>query len=160
MLDTEKLLKLIAEDAKLTNAQLAAMLGAREEEVASAVASLEKEGIIKGYKALIDWDKAGADRVQAIIELRVSPKRDCGFDEVAANIARFDEVDSVMLMSGGYDLSLVMSGKSFQDIALFVAKRLSPLDDVLSTATHFVLRTYKKDGVLYGLEPTDERELL
>jgi len=98
--------------------------------------------------------------VQAIIELRVSPKRDCGFDEVAANIARFDEVDSVMLMSGGYDLSLVMSGKSFQDIALFVAKRLSPLDDVLSTATHFVLRTYKKDGVLYGLEPTDERELL
>ena len=116
--------------------------------------------VINGYKALIDWDKAGADRVQAIIELRVSPKRDCGFDEVAANIARFDEVDSVMLMSGGYDLSLVMSGKSFQDIALFVAKRLSPLDDVLSTATHFVLRTYKKDGVLYGLEPTDERELL
>ena len=129
----------------------------------------KKEGNIHGKDtqdpggkrpALIDWDKAGADRVQAIIELRVSPKRDCGFDEVAANIARFDEVDSVMLMSGGYDLSLVMSGKSFQDIALFVAKRLSPLDDVLSTATHFVLRTYKKDGVLYGLEPTDERELL
>ena len=150
MLDTEKLLKLIAEDAKLTNAQLAAMLGAREEEVASAVASLEKDGIIKGYKALIDWDKAGADRVQAIIELRVSPRRESGFDEIAETIANFEEVDSVMLMSG----------KSFQDIALFVAKRLSPLDDVLSTATHFVLRTYKKDGVLYGLEPTDERELL
>ena len=130
------------------------------EEVAKQIDAYQQAHVINGYKALIDWDKAGADRVQAIIELRVSPKRDCGFDEVAANIARFDEVDSVMLMSGGYDLSLVMSGKSFQDIALFVAKRLSPLDDVLSTATHFVLRTYKKDGVLYGLEPTDERELL
>ena len=156
----EKLLRLIDDNAKLTNEQLAVMLGEDAQDVAQTIAGYEKQGVIRGYKALIDWDKAGADRVQAIIELRVSPKRDCGFDEVAANIARFDEVDSVMLMSGGYDLSLVMSGKSFQDIALFVAKRLSPLDDVLSTATHFVLRTYKKDGVLYGLEPTDERELL
>ena len=156
----EKLLRLIDDNAKLTNEPLAVMLGEDAQAVAQTIAGYEKQGVIRGYKALIDWDKAGADRVQAIIELRVSPKRDCGFDEVAANIARFDEVDSVMLMSGGYDLSLVMSGKSFQDIALFVAKRLSPLDDVLSTATHFVLRTYKKDGVLYGLEPTDERELL
>ena len=136
------------------------MTGKTPEEVAQRMDDYKASHIINGYRAIVDWERAEVARVQAIIELRVSPKRDCGFDEVAANIARFDEVDSVMLMSGGYDLSLVMSGKSFQDIALFVAKRLSPLDDVLSTATHFVLRTYKKDGVLYGLEPTDERELL
>ena len=150
----EKILKILEENARISLEDIATMVESTPEEVAKQIDAYQQAHVINGYKALIDWDKAGADRVQAIIELRVSPKRDCGFDEVAANIARFDEV------SGGYDLSLVMSGKSFQDIALFVAKRLSPLDDVLSTATHFVLRTYKKDGVLYGLEPTDERELL
>ena len=140
----EKILKILEENARISLEDIATMVESTPEEVAKQIDAYQQAHVINGYKALIDWDKAGADRVQAIIELRVSPKRDCGFDEVAANIARFDEVDSVMLMSGGYDLSLVMSGKSFQDIALFVAKRLSPLDDVLSTATHFVLRTYKK----------------
>ena len=156
----EQLLKIVEENARISLEDLAVMVGDTPAGVAARLDEYKAAGIIHGYHTLIDWEKAGVPRVQAIIELRVTPKRDCGFDEVAANIARFDEVDSVMLMSGGYDLSLVMSGKSFQDIALFVAKRLSPLDDVLSTATHFVLRTYKKDGVLYGLEPTDERELL
>lgn len=156
----ERILHILEENARISLEDLAAMVGRPAEEVARQLDAWQDQHVINGYKALIDWDKAGAQRVQAIIELRVSPKRDCGFDEIAATIARFDEVDSVLLMSGGYDLSLVMSGKSFQDIALFVAKRLSPLDDVLSTATHFVLRTYKKDGVLYGLEPADERELL
>ena len=146
----EKILKILEENARISLEDIATMVESTPEEVAKQIDAYQQAHVINGYKALIDWDKAGADRVQAIIELRVSPKRDCGFDEVAANNARLDEVDSVMLMSG----------KSFQDIALFVAKRLSPLDDVLSTATHFVLRTYKKDGVLYGLEPTDERELL
>ena len=108
--------------------------------------------------ALVDWEKAGVPRVQAIIELRVSPRRESGFDEIAETIANFEEVDSVMLMSGGYDLALVLNGKSYQEIALFVVKRLSPLEGVVSTATHFVLRTYKKEGVLFGLEPLDERE--
>ena len=139
----EKILKILEENARISLEDIATMVESTPEEVAKQIDAYQQAHVINGYKALIDWDKAGADRVQAIIELRVSPKR-----------------DSVMLMSGGYHLSLVMSGKSFQDIALFVAKRLSPLDDVLSTATHFVLRTYKKDGVLYGLEPTDERELL
>ena len=156
----ERILHILEENARISLEDLAAMVDRPAEEVARQLDAWQDQHIINGYKALIDWDKAGAQRVQAIIELRVSPKRDCGFDEIAATIARFDEVDSVLLMSGGYDLSLVMSGKSFQDIALFVAKRLSPLDDVLSTATHFVLRTYKKDGVLYGLESADERELL
>ncbi|MBD5093589.1 MAG: Lrp/AsnC family transcriptional regulator [Subdoligranulum sp.] len=156
----ERILRILEENARISLEDLAAMTGKTTEEVARQIDLWQEQHVINGYKALIDWDKVDTQRVQAIIELRVSPKRDCGFDEIAATIARFDEVDSVLLMSGGYDLSLVLSGKSFQDIALFVAKRLSPLDDVLSTATHFVLRTYKKDGVLYGLEPADERELL
>ncbi len=156
----ERILRILEENARISLEDLAAMTGRTVQEVARQLDIWQAGHVINGYRALIDWDKVETPRVQAIIELRVSPKRDCGFDEIAATIARFDEVDSVFLMSGGYDLSLVMSGKSFQDIALFVAKRLSPLDDVLSTATHFVLRTYKKDGVLYGLEPADERELL
>ena len=156
----ERILRILEENARISLEDLAAMVGKTPQEVARQIDAWQEQHVINGYKALIDWDKVDTQRVQAIIELRVSPKRDCGFDEIAATIARFDEVDSVLLMSGGYDLSLVLSGKSFQEIALFVAKRLSPLDDVLSTATHFVLRTYKKGGVLYGLEPDDERELL
>ncbi len=155
-----RILHILEQNARISLEDIATMVEKTPEEVARQIDEWQAQHVINGYRALVDWDKAGAERVQAIIELRVSPKRDCGFDEIAATIAHFDEVDSVMLMSGGYDLSLVMSGKSFQDIALFVAKRLSPLDDVLSTSTHFVLRTYKKDGVLYGLESADERELM
>ena len=127
-------------------------------EVAAMIDLARAQGIIKGYKTLVDWEKAGVNRVEAVIELNVSPKKSRGFDEIAATIASFDEVESVLLMSGGYDLQLVIKGQTFQEIALFVAKRLSPLDDVLSTATHFVLRTYKKEGRLYQDEEIDERE--
>ena len=157
MLDTEKLLKLIAEDAKLTNAQLAAMLGAREEEVASAVASLEKEGIIKGYKALIDWDKTDRNLVSARIEM--IPKGSMGFEEIAYTISQFREVETCYLMSGGYDLALTISGKTFKDIALFVAHRLAPLEPVQSTSTHFVLKKYKERGLLMVDDVKDEREV-
>ena len=159
MLDTEKLLKLIAEDAKLTNAQLAAMLGAREEEVASAVASLEKEGIIKGYKALIDWDKTDRNLVSARIEIKVIPKGSMGFEEIAYTISQFREVETCYLMSGGYDLALTISGKTFKDIALFVAHRLAPLEPVQSTSTHFVLKKYRERGLLMVDDVKDEREV-
>ena len=159
MLDTEKLLKLIAEDAKLTNAQLAAMLGAREEEVASAVASLEKEGIIKGYKALIDWDKTDRNLVSARIEIKVIPKGSMCFEEIAYTISQFREVETCYLMSGGYDLALTISGKTFKDIALFVAHRLAPLEPVQSTSTHFVLKKYKERGLLMVDDVKDEREV-
>ena len=159
MLDTEKLLKLIAEDAKLTNAQLAAMLGAREEEVASAVASLEKEGIIKGYKALIDWDKTDRNLVSARIEIKVIPKGSMGFEEIAYTISQFREVETCYLRSGGYDLALTISGKTFKDIALFVAHRLAPLEPVQSTSTHFVLKKYKERGLLMVDDVKDEREV-
>lgn len=154
----EQVLKILEQDARISLEDLAVMTNEDTQTLAKRLDEYEKAHVINGYRAMIDWEKAGVADVQAIIELRVTPRRDFGFDEMAATLARFNEVDSVMLMSGGYDLSLTMRGKSFQDIALFVAKRLSPLDGVLSTATHFVLRTYKKDGVLYNVEPVDERE--
>ncbi|HIW55028.1 MAG TPA: Lrp/AsnC family transcriptional regulator [Candidatus Ruthenibacterium merdigallinarum] len=154
----EKLLKILSENARVSLEDLAAMLGVAPAEAARMMDECEKNGLIHGYQALVDWEKADVSHVQALIELRVTPKRDCGFDEVAGAVAQFEEVDSVMLMSGGYDLMLMMSGRSFQEIALFVAKRLSTLDGVLSTTTHFILHTYKKDGVLYDGEAADERE--
>ena len=154
----EKLLKILSENARVSLEDLAAMLGVAPAEAARMMDECEKNGLIHGYQALVDWEKADVSHVQALIELRVTPKRDCGFDEVAGAVAQFEEVDSVMLMSGGYDLMLMMSGRSFQEIALFVAKRLSTLDGVLSTTTHFILHTYRKDGVLYDGEAADERE--
>ena len=154
----ERLLKLLEENARLPVEDLAVMLGETPEAVAAAMDDYAKKGIIRGYKALVDWETVGSDQVQAVIELRVRPKKSRGFDEIATAISNMKEVKSVLLMSGGYDLQLIISGHSFQEIALFVAKRLSPMDDVLSTATHFVLRTYKKDGVVYGEDEKDERE--
>ena len=153
----ERILKILEDNARLPLEDIAAMADKTPQEVAAAIDEYAKAGVIKGYKTLIDWDKTDETRVKAIIELKVSPKKDRGFDEIASTIALFPEVDSVMLMSGGYDLGLIMTGTSFQEIALFVALRLSPLDDVLSTATHFVLRTYKRDGVVYAEENKDER---
>ena len=155
---SRRLALLLEENARLSVEDLAAMLSSTPEEVAAKMDEYTKTGVIRGYKALVDWEKLNADRVKAVIELRVRPKKSHGFDEIASAIACFDEVQSVLLMSGGYDLQLILTGHSFQEIALFVAKRLAPMDDVLSTATHFVLRTYKKDGVLYADEETDERE--
>lgn len=156
----EKVLKILEQNARISLEELAAMTQHTVAEVAKMLDDCREQHIIHGYRTLIDWDKTDVASVQAVIELRVTPRRDRGFDEIASTIARFDEVDSVLLMSGGYDLSLLIRGKSFQEIALFVAKRLSLLDGVLSTATHFVLRTYKKDGVLYEAELQDERECL
>ena len=146
----EQLLKILEDNARLPIEDIATMLNKSPAEVAAMIDLARAQGIIKGYKTLVDWEKAGVNRVEAVIELNVSPKKSRGFDEIAATIAAFDEVESVLLM--------VIKGQTFQEIALFVAKRLSPLDDVLSTATHFVLRTYKKEGRLYQDEEIDERE--
>lgn len=154
----DKLLKLLDSNARLSTDQLAVMLGRTEQEVADQIAELERKGAIRAYKALIDWDRTDREYVTAIIELRVSPKRDSGFDSIAHAIMRLEEVESVYLMSGGYDLSVVVTGRTFQEVAMFVAKRLSSMDAVLSTATHFVLRRYKDRGVVFLDEPKDERE--
>ena len=133
-----------------------ALLGKTAEEVRAQIAQYEKDGVIRGYHTLINWEKADANRASALIELRVTPKPDKGFDEIADKIMQFEEVESVYLMSGGFDLAVRVNARSMQDIALFVAKRLAPLDSVLSTATHFILTRYKDGGVV--LDPEDERD--
>lgn len=153
----EKLLHLIEKQPMLTNAQMAAMLDMTEKEVADSIEALTKDGIIKGYRALIDWEKVSQNHVKALIELRVTPKKGRGFDEIAQIISEMDEVEAVTLISGGYDLLVEIRAKSFQEIAMLVAKRLSPLDDVYGTATHFVLRPYKTAGVPFNQENKDER---
>lgn len=154
----EQLLKILENNARLPVEDIAAMMDKSAAEVAAMIDLARAQGLIKGFKTLVDWEKAGVNRVEAVIEMNVSPKKSRGFEEIAATIASFEEVESVMLMSGGFDLQLIIKGQTFQEIALFVAKRLAPLDDVLSTATHFVLRTYKKEGKLYLGEEIDERE--
>ncbi len=155
----EMLLKLLSEDARLSLEQLASLTGTTEQEVAEKMDEYRRRGIIAGYEAVIDWERAGIDRVLSLIELRISPKRDFGFDEFADTVARFPEVETVYLMSGGFDLAILIHGKSFKDIAMFVSKRLSPMESVLSTATHFVLKTYKERGALFIDKIEDERGL-
>ncbi|MDO4619171.1 MAG: Lrp/AsnC family transcriptional regulator [Lachnospiraceae bacterium] len=155
----EELLRLIEKNPMLPLEDLAVMLDRTPEETAAMMDEAFARGYVRGYEALIDWETAGVNRVEAYIELHVTPQKSCGFDEIAGNIAAFPEVDSVLLMSGGYDLLVLIKGRSFQEIALFVAKRLSPLDNVLSTSTSFLLRTYKRGGRLYSGKETDEREL-
>ena len=154
----EELLRILEKNARMPIEDIAAMLDKTPEEVAAMMDEAAAKGYIRGYETLVDWEQAGVNLVEAVIELHVSPRKSRGFDEIASVIASFDEVDSVKLMSGSYDLQVVIKGHSFQEIALFVAKRLSPLDDVLSTATSFVLRTYKRGGKLYQGEETDDRE--
>lgn len=154
----DQLLSLLSENARLTAGQLSAMLNIPEAEVTEKIARYEKEGIIRGYKAIVNWEKVDKNKASALIELRVSPKRDRGFDEIANRIMQFEEVESVYLMSGGYDLAVKVRGKSMQDIAIFVMRRLSTLDSVLSTATHFILTRYKDDNVILNSEDEqDER---
>lgn len=153
----DKVLKVLEENARYTNEEIAVMLGITPGEVAEKIREMEQNGIIKGYKVIVDRDKLSDNYVSAIIELKVAPKRDLGFDEIADRIAEYPEVEDVYLMSGGYDLALMISGKTFKDIALFVSQRLATLDSVLSTATHFVLTRYKEKGVPIHNDPVDER---
>ena len=156
----EKLLHLLATNARLENDQLAAMLESTEQEVADEIAALEKEEIIKGYQAIIDWDRTDTETVSARIEIKVVPQRDMGFDEIAGMIAEYPEVSTLYLMSGSYDLGVTISGKSFKDIAMFTAKRLAPIEAVQSTSTHFVLCKYKERGIFMNAHlERDEREV-
>ena len=143
----EKLLKLLKDNARLTNSELAVLLDRDEALVASQVKDLEAQGVIKGYKTLINEQKINAG-VSALIELKVTPKKEYGFQDIADRVMQFEEVEAVYLMAGDYDLAVFVRGETIQEVALFVAKRLSPLDSVISTATHFVLQKYKQDGVI------------
>lgn len=154
----DALLKLLSEDAQLSNAQLAAMLGKTEEEIKKEKKAYEKAGIIKGYKALINWDKMENDHASALIELKVIPQKETGFDSIAEQVMKFEEVESVYLMAGSYDLAVMVRSSSIQEIAKFVAKRLATMNAVQSTATHFILSRFKDGGVILCEEDApDER---
>lgn len=143
----DRLLEILSANARLSCEQLADMTGTTATQVAAEIDRLQAEGIIKGYTAIVDWEKTDRSLCVARIELKVTPKSGMGFEEIAYTISQFDEVETVYLMSGGYDLALTVSGKTFKDVATFVSHRLAPLDSVQSTSTHFVLRKYKERGI-------------
>lgn len=153
----DRLLYLLETNPRLSNAELAVMLGVTEKQVEEQIRLYEESGVIKGYRALIDKNKAHAQTVTALIEIKVQPKFGHGFDEVAERIARLDEVESLYLISGGYDLCCIVEDKSFEEVAMFVVKRLSPLEDVVSTATNFILKKYKEQGVSFAEKTKDDR---
>lgn len=153
-----KLISLINQNARYSLEELAVMLGTDTETVAKMMDQLEKKKIVCGYKALIDWDKVDNTHVTAFIELKVTPKRDFGFDELAEKVKKFDNVESVYLMSGGFDLCVIVTGQSLQKVAMFVAKQLSTLEGVVSTGTHFVLKRYKELGFDMTGGISDDRE--
>ena len=152
-----KLLKQLSQNSKTSAEDLAVMLGMSVEEVEAEIASMEREGLIRGYKAVVDWDRLDNAYVSAIIELKVTPKAGYGFEDVATKIMKYPEVETVYLMSGVYDLNVVVKGKTLQQVANFVAKELSTLESVTSTATHFVLRRYKEMDVELLGTGKDER---
>jgi transcriptional regulator, asnC family len=152
-----KILEMLEADGRLTAKQIALMLDKEEGEIRDMIEKFEKEGIILGYKAIVDWDKTDREYATALIELKVTPQYNRGFDAIAERIYNYPEVQSVYLMSGAYDLCVILEGKTIREVALFVAQRLAPLEAVLSTATHFVLRKYKDKGVIYGPANFDER---
>lgn len=153
----DKLLSLIETNPRLTDSEIATMLGLSEKQVADKIKEYEASGIIKGYRAMIDKDKTDSQTVTALIEIKVQPKYGHGFDDIAKRIAALEEVESIYLMSGGFDLACMVTDKSFQEVAMFVAKRLSPMDGVVSTATHFILKKYKEQGVFFTDAPKDDR---
>lgn len=152
-----KILEMLEVDGRLTAKQIALMLDKEEGEIRNMIQKFEADGVILGYKAIVDWDKTDREYATALIELKVTPQYNRGFDAIAERIYNYPEVQSVYLMSGAYDLCVILEGKTIREVALFVAQRLAPLEAVLSTATHFVLRKYKDKGVIYGPANFDER---
>ncbi len=152
-----KILKLLYQNGKLTAGEIATRLGVEESLIADKIKELENKGIIRGYKAVVDWEKLDSVYVSAIIELKVTPKAELGFEDVAEKVMKYSEVESVYLMSGTYDLNVVVKGKTFQQVAMFVAKELSTIPAVVSTATHFVLRRYKESDVELVNTDIDDR---
>ncbi len=156
----EKILTFIEKNSRVELKELAILLGMSETDVANELEAMENEGIICGYHTLIDWDKVTTERINAVIEVRVTPQRGRGFDSIAERIYKYPEVESVYLMSGGYDLLVMLEGKTLREVSSFVSEKLSTLESVLSTTTHFILKKYKDHGTILHQEYTDEREIL
>ena len=152
-----KILELLEKNSTLTVHDIAVMLDKDESEVATAIEQFKKDGIILGSKLLINWEKTSRELVTALIELKVTPQFGKGFDQIAERFYQYEQVKTVYLMSGGYDIALMIEGRTLNEVAMFVAEQLSPMDTVVSTATHFVLKKYKQDGVLFEKPQQDER---
>lgn len=155
-----EILKAMDQNAKLSAKELAEMLSMDVEEVEAQIKEMEKNHIICGYPTLIDWDKTGEERVTALIEVTVTPQRGMGFDKIAERIYKFEEVEALYLMSGGYDLTVMIVGKTLREVAEFVSSKLAPMESVVSTATHFVLKKYKQHGLELVDQKDDERMLI
>ena len=155
-----KLLKLLEQDCTLTDEQLASMTDMTLEEVIAAKAKLEAEKIVLGYKAIVDWDRTQREAVTALIEVKVTPQRGEGFDRIAERIYQYDEVESVYLMSGSFDLTVIISGRTLKEVALFVGEKLAPLEDVTGTATHFILKKYKEKHLIFQKQEQQEERFV
>ncbi len=156
----EKILELLEKNCRLTAEQIAVMIDETPEAVAAAIQSLEKDKTILGYRAMINWEKTMKESVIALIEIKVTPQMGEGFDKIAKRIYQYDVVQSVYLMSGGFDLCVMIEGKTLKEVALFVSEKLAPMDSVQSTATHFVLKKYKDAGVVFQQDSGDERRMI
>lgn len=150
-------LQLLEDDSRLTAEQLAVMCDKDVGDIKKLIKEYETDGVILGYKTIVDWDKTDREYVTALIELKVAPQRDHGFDKVAEKIYNYPEVQSVYLMSGAYDLAVILEGRTMREVAYFVAQKLAPMEYIVSTATHFVLRKYKDKGVVYSEPEIDQR---
>ena len=153
----DELLNILKTNARTSIDDIAKMIRTTPAEVAARIAAYEKAGTIRGYRALVNEDHLQEDRVTAVIEVKVQPEKEGGFDRIAKRISAFDEVVNMYLMSGKYDLLLFVTGRNLREVAAFVSERLATLDGVLSTGTHFMLKTYKLDGVLMDVDKTDDR---
>lgn len=156
----EELLAIIEKNSRIDLKELAVILGVEEIDVVNEIAALEAEGIICGYHTLINWENTSIDTVTALIEVRVTPQRGEGFDNIAERIYKYPEVRSVYLISGGYDLMVILEGQTLREVSSFVSDKLSTLDTVLSTATHFILKKYKDHGTVLSQNKQDEREMI
>lgn len=156
----EEILAILEKNSRIDIHELAVRLGIEEAAVANEIADMEKEKIICGYHTLINWDKTGSEKVTALIEVKVTPQRGLGFDSIAERIYKYSEISAVYLMSGGFDFTVIIEGKSMKSVAQFVSEKLAPLDSVLSTSTHFVLKKYKDHGTVLDDVSKDERMLI
>lgn len=152
-----KLLRILERNSRISIEQLAAMLEISEQEVVALLAKLEQDRVILGYHTVIDWEKTQRELVTALIEVKVTPQRGLGFDKIAERIYQYPEVTSVFLMSGGFDLTVIIEGKTMKEVAMFVSQKLAPMEGVLSCSTHFVLKKYKQEGFIFGPEEKEQR---
>ncbi len=155
-----KLLELLERDCRQTTAQLAAQAGMTEDEVRAEIARLEREGVLLGYQAVIDWDRTRREAVTALIEVKITPQSINGYDRIAERIYQYEEVESMYLMSGAFDLTVIISGRTLREVAQFVSERLAPIQGVTGTATHFILKKYKEKHLVFRPQEPQEREYI